>query len=170
MKTTKTISKWEQYRDDLVDGISARFLLRERTTALERMRAAIEKATVAYIKADPDASDDITRVLSAAMSATTRAGYREAGYKIKGGWGRAVGGKAGAPCDPLSIDNFCDHSYRLVGPGGEVVYMTEPYTMNATGLEQLREIAGDTWDVSVGAAGLHAPGSTIRVTFERKAG
>jgi hypothetical protein len=101
-------------------------------------------------------------------------GYREIvdlGWKVRRGWDinapapfvRRVG-KHGSYL--IEHHRVLDHLYRLVGPDGEVAYVSEPYHLDD--FAALGALANDGWHVGVDGRALWYPGQTARITFVRK--
>ncbi len=122
---------------------------------------------------------DPERVRSAGIAAERTADF------IKRGWKRRpwTATTPGSPCvkrhrgfnggsyldfDWGATEEWFDHWYRLVMPGG-TVFVSEPYDIGPKGMANLAALEDQGWDVMVRAANaLHFPGRTVAVWIYRK--
>lgn len=98
-------------------------------------------------------------------------------YLREGGW--QCQEWAAQPEDPgvtkrrglLQFASWMDHSYKLITPKGEEIFVAEPYELGRIALAELARLSRQGWRVSVRPdLALHYPGRTLAVWVRRQEG
>lgn len=64
---------------------------------------------------------------------------------------------------------WIDHPYRLKGPNGQNVYVSEPYELGPRAIQQLAKMVEDGWNVTIRADdAIWYPGRTLAIYLHKK--
>ena len=93
---------------------------------------------------------------------------------IERGWGHPADSPARRFAEFFSAADYAvehphwiDHAYRETLDDGRLLFICEPYDLNAAGLDEILETAREGgWRLHIDGCGVHHT-TTVRVTFER---